>query len=107
MSRETTTDSANGVPAFVRFFDCNDCDGKGATIERINGRPSLKICESCNGAGEFGATEEDLANCDPGSDNPFCRHDWSCTGSAYGGDDDRWCGEGRMLCSKCGADGDA
>lgn len=33
-------------------------------------------------------------------------HDWECTGSAYGGDDDRWHGEGRMLCVHCGADGD-
>jgi len=34
-------------------------------------------------------------------------HVWTCTGTAGGGDDPRFHGEGRMLCSNCGADGDA
>ena len=34
-------------------------------------------------------------------------HEWSFTGTAYGGDDDRWHGEGRCFCAHCGADGDA
>lgn len=34
-------------------------------------------------------------------------HRWAYTGSAYGGDDDRWHGEGRCYCVNCGADGDA
>ena len=34
-------------------------------------------------------------------------HEFECTGTAYGGDDERWHGEGRMLCVHCGADGDA
>lgn len=39
----------------------------------------------------------------------FCcpGHEWAFTGSAYGGDDDRWSGEGRCYCLHCGADGDA
>lgn len=40
---------------------------------------------------------------EPGSD---CAHEWSYTGSAYGGDDPRWFGEGRCFCIHCGADGD-
>ena len=36
-----------------------------------------------------------------------CAHDWAYTGTAYGGDDSRWHGEGRCYCTKCGADGDA
>jgi hypothetical protein len=36
-----------------------------------------------------------------------CRHDWACTGTEYGGDDDSYHGEGRCYCTKCGADGDA
>lgn len=36
-----------------------------------------------------------------------CEHSWVYSGSAYGGDDDRWCGEGRCYCEFCGADGDA
>ena len=34
-------------------------------------------------------------------------HSWVYTGTAYGGDDERWCGEGRCYCRHCGADGDA
>jgi hypothetical protein len=34
-------------------------------------------------------------------------HQWSCSGSAYGGDDDSYHGEGRVYCCYCGADGDA
>lgn len=36
-----------------------------------------------------------------------CAHEWSYTGTAYGGDDESYHGEGRAYCSKCGADGDA
>jgi len=39
------------------------------------------------------------------SDN--CAHEWVFTGTAYGGDDPRWFGDGRCFCAKCGADGDA
>lgn len=38
--------------------------------------------------------------------SPF-GHRFECTGTAYGGDDERWHGEGRCLCIHCGADGDA
>ena len=34
-------------------------------------------------------------------------HKFECTGTAYGGEDERWHGEGRSLCVYCGADGDA
>lgn len=34
-------------------------------------------------------------------------HRWAYTGTAYGGDDDRYMGEGRCYCLHCGADGDA
>lgn len=34
-------------------------------------------------------------------------HKFECTGTQYGGDDQRWNGEGRCLCIHCGADGDA
>lgn len=34
-------------------------------------------------------------------------HEFECTGTQYGGDDERWHGEGRCLCIYCGADGDA
>lgn len=34
-------------------------------------------------------------------------HRWAYTGTQYGGDDERWHGEGRCYCAHCGADGDA
>lgn len=34
-------------------------------------------------------------------------HSWSFTGTAYGGDDSSYMGEGRCYCAYCGADGDA
>lgn len=49
----------------------------------------------------------------PRSDEPppdprdLCAHEWSYSGTQYGGDDERWQGEGRVICVKCGADGDA
>lgn len=46
-------------------------------------------------------------HCDDPEDEDECPHEWSYTGSAYGGDDTRWHGEGRCYCVLCGADGDA
>lgn len=40
-------------------------------------------------------------------EEPECAHDWAFTGTAYGGDDDSYHGEGRSYCTKCGEDGDA
>lgn len=34
-------------------------------------------------------------------------HKWSYSGTAYGGDDESYFGEGRVYCCHCGADGDA
>jgi len=34
-------------------------------------------------------------------------HSWAYTGTAYGGDDERWHGEGRCYCRHCGMDGDS
>lgn len=97
-----------GVPVFVRFFECLACDGHGAVVDRSGEKPIAKLCERCCGNGELGATEDDLASASEiGSNNPFCPHDWSYTGSTYGGDEDSYHGEGRCYCSICGADGDA
>lgn len=56
------------------------------------------------GAGFFveGVDEDaDDACCNPGG------HSWVYTGTAYGGDDESYFGEGRCYCEFCGADGDA
>jgi hypothetical protein len=34
-------------------------------------------------------------------------HKWVYSGTAYGGDDESYHGEGRCYCEHCGADGDA
>lgn len=64
----------------------------------------------------FGSVERALdeinqqaANTAEADDEPAenCAHEWIFTGTAYGGEDSRWHGEGRCFCAKCGADGDA
>jgi hypothetical protein len=40
-------------------------------------------------------------------DQFLCAHSFVYTGTAYGGDDASYRGEGRCYCSKCGLDGDA
>lgn len=44
---------------------------------------------------------------DPGQRGPCPGHEWAFTGTAYGGDDANFHGEGRAYCVHCGADGDA
>ena len=44
---------------------------------------------------------------DPGQSGPCPGHEFVCTGTAYGGDDESYHGEGRSYCIHCGADGDA
>jgi hypothetical protein len=36
-----------------------------------------------------------------------CEHEWTYTGTEYGGDDTSYHGEGRCYCIHCFADGDA
>lgn len=47
---------------------------------------------------------------EPEADDDRCTnprgHSFQCTGTSYGGDDERWHGEGRCYCIFCGADGD-
>lgn len=50
--------------------------------------------------------EEQEPDTEPCCMNPG-GHEWVYTGTAYGGDDSRWRGEGRCYCAHCGADGDA
>jgi hypothetical protein len=45
-------------------------------------------------------------------EEPCCSHQhldgtpaWILIGTAYGGDDPRWLGEGRVYCEVCGAEG--
>lgn len=36
-----------------------------------------------------------------------CDHEFTYTGTQYGGDDESYHGEGRCYCVKCGLDGDS
>jgi hypothetical protein len=64
-------------------------------------------CEEC---GFDGIASPMLTSSDdePGDDcTNSSGHSWVYSGSAYGGDDDSYHGEGRCYCEFCGADGDA
>lgn len=50
---------------------------------------------------EFDDENDGDACSDPGG------HSWVYSGTAYGGDDESYFGEGRCYCEFCGADGDA
>ncbi len=71
---------------------CPDCgiptipDRDGLTYEEM-------LCDRC------------AAGADPMDSR--CDHEWVYTGTQYGGEDESYRGEGRVYCSKCGADGDA
>lgn len=49
--------------------------------------------------------EMDVDGGEPRCTNPG-GHKFICTGTAYGGDDESYGGEGRCYCVHCGADGD-
>ncbi|MFW5958314.1 MAG: hypothetical protein ACOCQ0_04075, partial [Desulfosalsimonas sp.] len=50
---------------------------------------------------------EQIAETDPDACSNPGGHEFISTGTADGGDDERWMGEGRCFCIHCGADGDA
>lgn len=62
--------------------------------------PARHLFAYANGDGDGEALNEYLCRVGPG-------HQWGYSGAAYGGDDERFHGEGRVLCNRCGADGDA
>lgn len=71
------------------------------------GYPCVSYCPACADDAAW------LADGGSGPDEPddSCTsptgHEWGYTGTAYGGDDHSYFGEGRCLCVHCGADGDA
>lgn len=69
------------------------------TCPRCGGRSTIPVDDN---PGRYVLDEEGQQICC----NPD-GHEFECTGTAYGGDDERWMGEGRCLCIWCGADGDA
>jgi hypothetical protein len=90
------------------WFPCPRCDGVGCYLVDQAEKKSAAVCERCHGERYLAASADQVeAARSIGSDNPFCSHEWSHTGLAYGGEDESYHGEGRCYCSRCGADGDA
>ena len=71
-----------------------------AQRERHPEVPVLHLFNYLRGDGGGESLEEYVCNVTRG-------HRFAFTGTAYGGDDERWGGEGRSYCAYCGADGDA
>lgn len=69
-------------------------------------RAALELRRSAKGFGVI-APAADEPEFDPGQDRPCPGHKWAYTGTAYGGDDESYRGEGRVYCEHCDADGDA
>lgn len=71
----------------------------------------LIYCNVCtqtpDDRGDARALVADLEPDDPDACTNPDGHEFEHTGTAYGGDDPRWHGEGRCYCIHCGADGDA
>lgn len=74
----------------------------------LSGLQDNIACQDC-GADEIDGRRVaiDESEFDPGQRRPCPGHKFAYTGTQYGGDDDRFHGEGRAYCEHCGADGDA
>jgi hypothetical protein len=98
-----TLAEARGIADEERMWTCLTCD---TMIPPDNHDIYCRSCRDYWNDLANGAFDDD----DP-PDGPLrdrCPgHEWAYTGTAYGGDDERWGGEGRAYCIHCGADGDA
>lgn len=81
---------------------CPDCGATVPTIFQHVDRDCTRTLPEKVAAGQMLAADDP----DEGCNNPG-GHEWAYTGTAYGGDDESYHGEGRCYCVHCGADGDA
>lgn len=100
-----TVEKRNGL---YRLIDENDeeLDVPGFTFERR----AQAAADNFNRATERPEPVYGKYHMDEDGQQVCCNpegHSWAFTGTQYGGDDERWHGEGRALCEYCGADGDA
>jgi hypothetical protein len=79
-------DSDGDFIAQVRVENCEPYDGDDERAREATGLPPLAPYDG---------------------DDEHCAHEWAYSGTAYGGDDESYHGEGRCYCVYCGADGDA
>jgi hypothetical protein len=103
----------NAPISFNEFVACNEFDTR--EVSEI-GR-ALNLHGEYRGEGgaaaEFIVTVAVPVDPDSFDDDPNERctnaggHEFECTGTQYGGDDESYHGEGRCYCIHCGADGDA
>ena len=78
------------------------CAGLGSKLHQR----ALLTIQKWHADDPFASEREDPGEYPPPCTNPG-GHQYECTGTAYGGDDESYMGEGRCLCIFCGADGDA
>lgn len=74
-------------------------------LQGAAGALARKIYEAGKAAGRQAV--EQIEETDPDACSNPGGHEFVSTGTADGGDDERWMGEGRCFCIHCGADGDA
>ena len=67
----------------------------------------VTVCKLVANPERADGDDECAQACADDEDGADCAHDWVYTGTAYGGDDESFRGEGRVFCRLCGADGDA
>jgi hypothetical protein len=103
-----------GATRVADMIVCEHCAGKTFFLFQVRHMVGEHIhlqCAACGVSYCDGACATDAGEpereADPGSNDANCAHEWVHTGTNYGGDDERFHGDGRVYCSKCGADGDA
>jgi hypothetical protein len=109
-----------------RWEVCDLCDGEGKVVnpsidangltaedfaeDYFRGRYDI-TCPQCRGRTTIPVVENPNEPYQDRDGEFICSnpegHEFECTGTAYGGDDESYHGEGRCYCIYCGADGDA
>jgi hypothetical protein len=97
-----TIDMVQAATAHMREHGTNLADVETISLSPVPVLGDEPIDEAFHARECRGGIDEDEQ--DP---QDSCAHDWNHTGTAYGGDDESYRGEGRVICRKCGADGDA
>jgi hypothetical protein len=78
----------------------------GETAKELDAIRARREADESGTNKQFDEPDDEPVDDPDGCKNPGGRS-WVYTGTAYGGDDDSYFGEGRCYCEHCGADGDA
>ena len=92
-------------------FVCNPCARVAGDYKELgeNGKSAYRQLRQSHPEQDPERIVEYLNDGDGGAtfSQSVCRHEWVNTGTAYGGDDERYAGEGVCYCAHCGLNGDA